>query len=166
MPRLHTLGVHTETQLTEVDQKFNRSQIRTLILHDASGSAGDHIRSYPNVFALTCLENRGSSFRGAAVPLSRRSKDLTVRCLHDRQPADILRRFNAPWSLLFGHSISDHGHRSQCTLTKLVLKDCRTRIPELLRILELTPHLESFTVIHHGPTISVPHSKNDMHRPF
>ncbi|KAJ7758750.1 hypothetical protein B0H16DRAFT_1820941 [Mycena metata] len=53
VPRLHTLRLGNAQELTEAAHKFDRTQIRTLILCDANGH---QLLPYPNATDLACVE--------------------------------------------------------------------------------------------------------------
>ncbi|KAJ6501137.1 hypothetical protein C8R47DRAFT_1255600 [Mycena vitilis] len=160
VPRLHTLQVDGRAQLTETEHKFDRRRIRRLTLRNANGHL---LVRYPNVTELTCLQLDPPYEIGGPPPpppaVSPGLTALTVKC--DKGPvapgsniSNILDSFTTPalrsLNLEFhgvARSITDLIYRSQCNLTKLVLRDCSIRITALLQILQLTPALESFAAV-------------------
>ncbi|KAJ7656039.1 hypothetical protein DFH06DRAFT_1411743 [Mycena polygramma] len=156
VPRLHTLRI-CSSNAGSIDHghHFDRSLIRRLSLYDGDG---DVLAAYPNVTDFTCLETMQYQHH---TPLTSPSVS-----------APACRRVNA-WKIQFEQPVGDVGHplgayddwgisnvfrrftlpglrslaRSRCNLTKLVLRDTNIRISALLQILELTPDLESLTVL-------------------
>ncbi|KAJ7924568.1 hypothetical protein B0H13DRAFT_1977541 [Mycena leptocephala] len=162
VPRLRTLRLRSVEELTQAHHQFDRTQIRSLTLRDASGH---QLLEYPNVTDLTCFETRRrrhdiADHLMAASPALTGVKAWKIefeKTEHDSGFAaygisNIFHRFNIPRLLSLdvhfrGHADEMTGflRRSQCSLTKLVLRDCNLRIKALQQILELTPDLESFT---------------------
>ncbi|KAJ7911933.1 hypothetical protein B0H13DRAFT_2660339 [Mycena leptocephala] len=165
VPRLHTLRLCGLQELTETDHKFDRTQIRSLTLRDASGH---QLLQYPNVTDLTCVESSAErlhqSIPTATPPVLTGLKAWKIEFTRDEKAtfgaydawgiSNIFRRFNMP--ALHSLDVQFRGdaaeltgflRRSRCNLRALVLRDCNIRIGALLQILELTPDLESFTAI-------------------
>ncbi|KAJ7656008.1 hypothetical protein DFH06DRAFT_475005 [Mycena polygramma] len=162
VPHLHTLRLCSGTELAPATHHFDRSRIRCLTLADASGH---QLAPYTNVTEFTSLEivkypRHAISTRLPDPPMSPGVGAWTVR--FDKRNnttsswgiSNIFRRFTFPalhsLDVEFRADPSELTgflHRSQCNLTKLVMRDCNVRISALLQILELTPNLETFAVV-------------------
>ncbi|KAJ6471236.1 hypothetical protein C8R47DRAFT_1147569 [Mycena vitilis] len=171
VPRLHTLRI-CSSNAGSIDHghHFDCSLIRQLSLYDGNG---DVLAAYPNVTDLTCLEalryhhHTPLTSPSVSPPACRLVNTWTIQF---EQPADdaghplraydgwgisnVFRRFTLPGlrsldAQFRGESseLTTFLQRSRCNLTKLVLRDTNLRISALLQILELTPDLESLTLL-------------------
>ncbi|KAJ7656022.1 hypothetical protein DFH06DRAFT_1199968 [Mycena polygramma] len=171
VPRLHTLRI-CSSNAGSIDHglHFDRSLIRRLSLYDGDG---DVLAAYPNVTDFTCLEttqyHRHTPLTSPPVspPVCRRVNAWKIQfekhvgdgghplgAYDDWGISNVFRRFTLPGlrsldAQFRGESseLTTFLQRSRCNLTKLVLRDTNLRILALLQILELTPDLESLTVL-------------------
>ncbi|KAJ7900404.1 hypothetical protein B0H13DRAFT_2275353 [Mycena leptocephala] len=107
VPRLHTLRLCGLQELTQADHKFDRTQIRSLTLRDASGH---QLLQYPNVADLTCVESSAErlhqSIPTATAPVLTGLKAWKIEFTRDEKAtfggydawgiSNIFRRFNMP----------------------------------------------------------------------
>ncbi|KAJ7603685.1 hypothetical protein DFH06DRAFT_328383 [Mycena polygramma] len=164
IPRLHTLRLCSpHSGRIEHGQHFECSRVRRLTLCDANG---DELAAYPNVTDFTCVETAVHDKYAAPLtspsapsPVCARVTAWTVQYNTDRGDngwgiSNVFRRFTLPGLRSLDAQYREGSselvgfiQRSRCSLTKLVLRDCKLRISALLQILQLTPDLESLTVL-------------------